>query len=149
VALVSAAVTLSGYTTATFGRALRAAFVTATAATLNIDAADIEITGISDAAARRKLASTGVTVAFTVAAPTTASVTALSMSIIRALSTSSAAAAFTAQLQSAGMTAVTAVELVTPPQQVAVPVASGVARVAACTAALVASAAAVSAVLLA
>ena len=127
VALVAAAVTLSGYTAETFTPPLRAGFVTAISTMLNVDAADIAITHVknaSAAAARSRRAvlaasGSGVTVEFTVAAPTTEAVSTTSTDI-SALSTTDAAA-FTVALQSQGLSDVTDVQAASAPVQVAAP----------------------------
>jgi hypothetical protein len=154
VALVKAGVKLGGYTAATFTPDVRTGFITATAAMLNVDPADIVITNVTDAPAapaaasrRRKLlvassSGGGVTVEFTVAAPTVESVAEMSNAITEMSTTN--AEAFTEQLQTAGVTAVTAVEVTSAPREVAAPppaplgdTASGaVARIATASAAL-------------
>jgi hypothetical protein len=121
VALLSAAVTLGGYSAETFTSELRTGFVTAVSTMLNVDAADVVITSVKDApaAARRRqlLASSGVVVEFTVAAPTADAVATISTDI-GAMSTTDSAA-FTTQLRSAGLSDVTAVEAASAPTQVA------------------------------
>jgi hypothetical protein len=111
VSIVSAAISLSGYTTTTFTPVLQLGFVTATANLLNVAPADVKVTGVTNAPATsgRRLSATGVVVAFTVAAPSTASAATLSTSI-GTLSTTNKASYATA-LQSAGMTQVTAASI--------------------------------------
>jgi hypothetical protein len=84
--------------------------------TLNVDPADIIITNVTDAsAARRKLMTgSGVVVAFTVAAPTTAAVEEFSTAITEMSSTN--AEAFTEQLQVQGVTEVTSIAPAAAPQ---------------------------------
>ena len=111
---------------------------------LNVDAADVAITHVKNASAasqrsrRAVLAASGsgVTVEFTVAAPTTDAVATTSTDI-SALSTTDAAA-FTVALQSQGLSDVTAVQAASAPVQVAAP--SGAAcTTAAATLALIAA----------
>jgi hypothetical protein len=116
VALVAASVQLGGYTAETFTPALRTGFAAAIAVTLNVDPADIIITNVTDApAVRRKLMTgSGVVVAFTVAAPTTAAVEEFSTAITEMSSTN--ADAFTEQLQVQGVTEVTSIAPAAAPQ---------------------------------
>jgi hypothetical protein len=109
--IVAAAVTLSGYTKDTFTPVLQLGFETATARVLNVAPADVNVTGVTNAPAGsgRRLSTVGVVVAFTVAAPSTASATTLSSSI-SALSTTNAAT-FASALQTGGMTQVTSASI--------------------------------------
>jgi hypothetical protein len=127
VALVKAGVKLGGYTAATFTPDVRAGFITATAAMLNVNPADIVITNVTDApaaapATRRAMLVApggGVTVEFTVAAPTNESVADVSNAINDMTTTN--AVAFTAQLQTAGVADVTTIEATAAPREVAAP----------------------------
>jgi hypothetical protein len=151
VARVAAAVTLAGVTAAQFTPALQAAFTTATAAALNVSTSDIIITSVTDAAAapppparRRRSrqlrdAAPGVTVAFTVAAPTTESVATLSDSI-DTLSTTQAAS-FAESLQAggvatSGVAAAARTQALTPPPAPPAPAPPGAASGARCAAAV-------------
>jgi hypothetical protein len=111
VSIISAAIALSGYTTNTFTPVLQLGFVMATANMLDVAPADVKVTGVTNApaASGRRLSAVGVVVAFTVAAPSTASAAALSTSI--GTLSSSNAATFASALQSAGMTQVTAASI--------------------------------------
>jgi hypothetical protein len=132
VALVGASVTVGGYNTAQFTAKLRTGFEIAVAGALNIDAEDVVVARVSGAAlvtSGRRLTQVAVTVAFTVAAPSTAAVAALS-SGIQAMSGAAGAAAFTARLQGAGMPQTTGVALASAPQQLPVPASSGAAKAA-------------------
>jgi hypothetical protein len=110
VAVVSAAVGLSGYTAASFGASAQTSFTAAMAAVLSVNTADITITGVTDwtpAAGRRHLLTGGVQVQFTVKAASSTAATALSTAVAAATTTN--ASTFVAALQSQGLTNVTAI----------------------------------------
>ena len=110
VSVVAAAVGLSGYTAASFGVAAQASFTGAMASVLGVSTADITITGVTDwtpPSGRRHLLTTGVQVAFTVNAASTASAAALSTAVTAAVTTN--AATLVVALQSQGLTGVTAI----------------------------------------
>ena len=107
---ISGAASLVGYSVATFGTAQATAFKSALATATGVTASSVYITSVSNTAGSgRHLAQTGVTVAYTVLLPVTASV-------------STATAALTsitaANLQTAGLTACTSVAVATAPAQV-------------------------------
>jgi hypothetical protein len=110
VAVVSAAVGLSGYTAASFGASAQTSFTAAMAGVLGVNTADITITGVTDwtpTAGRRHLLTGGVQVQFTVNAATSTAATALSTAVAAATTTN--ASTFVAALQSQGLTNVTAI----------------------------------------
>jgi Eukaryotic-type carbonic anhydrase len=96
--LVPLTVSLSGYTVSTFNNAAQAAFIAATASTLQVYPSAISITNVVASLTRRRLLS-GVSVSFTVATTipaSTLSTTLSSPAFTAALATSFAAASLTA-----------------------------------------------------
>ena len=92
VAVIATSVTLGGITAQQFTIGEQSAFVRAVSTHLNVATADVTITNLpTDAVGRRRLAATGLKVSFTVAAPTTPSVTALSSAITQMATTQSVA----------------------------------------------------------
>ena len=108
VAYIAAAVTLSGYTTATFGTAQAAAFTSVVATYIGVPASAITITSVTAAAAAgRHLLQSGVTVSLTVT--TTTAGAGVYAPVLSSFGSASNAASL---LQAAGLTACTAVALV-------------------------------------
>ena len=114
---IAASSGISGYTIATFGAAQQTAFTTGTAAAMNIATADVTVSNVtaytvgSGFGGRRRLVSTGVNVAFSVA--TSTSNTAAVLNQMTAALTNPAV--HLAALQAAGLTAATGVELTQEP----------------------------------
>ena len=74
---VAASATLGGFTTETFNAAARQSFTAALASSLGVQLSAVNITGVTNAGARRRLHQGGVQVQFTVVAASSASATAL------------------------------------------------------------------------
>ena len=105
-AYVSAALTVSGYSTSTFGTAQASAFASAIATGLSVSASAITITSVTAAASSgRRLTQTGVTVAFSV--QTTGSASSALVSSISTLTNTVTASS----LQAAGLTACTGISI--------------------------------------
>ena len=143
VKLVAASVTLSGYTVDEFRGGVQTAFVAGTAKALGVAPADVTITSVtaSTAAGRRRLMAGGITVAFTVAAPSAAAASTLSSSV--SALTANGGAAYAAQLTAAGLSKVTAagITVAAAPTVTAGPASAGVAARAGAALLLVAAAA--------
>jgi hypothetical protein len=97
---VSAAVSLTGVTTATFNTSAQTAFSTGIATHLNVPTSAVTIVSFADQAAhRRHLLATALNVQFTVATPSVAAAAVVSSSLVDP----AAAATRLAALQSAGL----------------------------------------------
>ena len=107
---VSATLALSGYTVASFGTGEAAAFKGAIAAPIGVAASDVTITSVAAAARRRLLATSGVSVAFSVR-------TSASVSSVTAAVTSVTASS----LRSAGLSQLTAVAVSGTPSATTTP----------------------------
>jgi hypothetical protein len=144
--LVSATVSLSGFTVTTFNTTMQAAFTATLASTLNVFPNAITITSVTATAAAggRHLLQSGVTVAFTVASPSSAIATTLTASVAAATS-GAGATAFTASLNdafsAAGASGTTTVTVVSAPVAAQVSGAARGAATAVLTVALAAAAA--------
>ena len=109
---VAAVVTLSGYTTSTFGTAQANAFKLAVAGGIQMPASSITITSVLSASLGRHLLQSGVNVAFTV---TVAMSSVSEAAMTAALSSLPSSPSALSTLQSAGLTACTGVALVGTP----------------------------------
>ena len=142
--LVRATVSLSGFTVATFNTTMQAAFTSTLASTLNVFPYAITITSVTATAAAggRHLLQSGVTVAFTVASPSSALATTLTTNVAAATSSTGAFSSnLNTALAAAGASSATTVTVVSAPVAAQVSGAARGAATAVLTVALAAAAA--------
>jgi hypothetical protein len=144
VTYIAAAVTLSGYTAASFSTAAQTAFKAAVAADLGVAASAVTITSVADAAAaggrRHVLQAGSIVVGFAVSTPASGAA-AVAAGIVNGMTV--------AQLTAAGLTSATGVAVTAAPTSSATaPVATAAVSAAPAASALVALAAAAAALLL-
>ena len=106
---VSATASLSGYTSATFDSGAQSSFTSAMASVLGVATSAVTVTGVADAAGRRRLAAGSVAVTFSVVTSSSSAANGLASSI-----TAISPASFVAALQSSGLTACTGVAVSAP-----------------------------------
>jgi hypothetical protein len=114
---VAAAVGLSGYTVATFNTAAQTSFTSGIATLAGVATSAVTITSVTSytvGAAGRRLLAEGVNVAFAVEVADSTSATAMTATITTATAPGNSAVLVTA-MQTAGLTAVTGVELTAAP----------------------------------
>jgi hypothetical protein len=118
---VSAAISVVGYTMATFNATAKASFTRGFASVLNVSAADVTITSVTayvraNSGRRHLLQSEdGVTVAFSIAAADAAAATVLSAAVTTALTGAVNQAVLMSALLAEGLAGATALELTAPP----------------------------------
>jgi hypothetical protein len=117
---VSSSATLAGLSAATFGPAAQAGFSSAMATSLKVDLIAVAVTGVTDVA-RRRLMSSGATVAFTVSVASASAATSIASGITAVAADSTAfVSALNSNLEAAGLApcsgvAVSAPVVATPP----------------------------------
>jgi hypothetical protein len=110
---VSASATLAGYSAASFGSAERAGFSAALDTMLDVASAAVQVTGVTDAAGRRRrvlLQAGAVSIAFKVTTSSASGASSLTSSLAAV-----SPAAFVVALQQNGLTALTGVMAISPP----------------------------------
>jgi hypothetical protein len=113
--VVSSSATLAGLSAATFGAAAQAGFTSAMATSLKVDLVAVAVTGVTGAARRRLLQSTGATVGFSVSVASASAATDIASGITAvAADSSSFVLALNTALAAAGLPVCTGVAVSAP-----------------------------------